>query len=235
MAKIISKFQLIGEEPSSREEFEKLNIDFSDVKFLQINEQLLNNDFVKKWGRSLSRDARIMTKILDDLVKANTISANTGRLGIYGAFVDGPIFYSEINRFMKLNQDENFQYMKKKWPPKQHFKQSAPLKLAHFTFLFKNQGPLYCFTDPFSGLSDAIEAAEVDIHNGAVDQALVVSAFSIEDPALLYLYAQKQKVKTFCECAVALVLEKNETTTIFQYEREKNINYSYGLCGSVIT
>ncbi len=234
MANVLSKVEIVGDQTSFREKLFCISDDFSDLAFFEIKPSILNNsNFITKWQRSLTKDGIIAIRCLEELLLTGKVKAETGRLGIYGAFVNGPVLYSQFTNLVHSDVADNFKLLKKNWPPKQHFRQNSPLKLAHLSFLINNKGPLYCFTHPFFGIIDAIQAAEVDLFNNRVDQAIVISAFSLEDPAQIYLYKQAG-IKTCSESGVALLLERNGLLKNYSEYKTATTKFEYGTCSPVI-
>lgn len=234
MANVLSKVEIVGDQISHRENLFCISNDFSDLTFFEINQSVLkSSNFASKWQRSLTRDGVIAIKCLEELISTGNLNVKPGRLGIYGAFVNGPVLYSQFANLVHSDVADNFNLLKKNWPPKQHFRQNSPLKLAHLSFLFNNHGPMYCFTHPFFGIIDAIQAAEVDLFSNRVDQAIVVSAFSLEDPTQIYLYRQSG-VKTCYESGVALLLERSDLLKNYSENKAASLSFDYGTCSPII-
>ena len=121
---------------------------------------------------------------------------------------------------------ESYEFLKMNLSPKQHLKQYGPLRATHFGMQLGLKGPQMCFIDPYSGLIDALNAAEVDLFSGRVDFALVLSAFSFEDPQQVYLYAKNEE-KVF-EAGICLLLKKEDSLT--QWSGNLNSPFESGPC-----
>lgn len=111
--------------------------------------------------------------------------------GLYSVALNGPWPYQSLT---ELWQQEStligrIQTLRKRWPPKQHFRQNAPLRATHYSLALKLAGPLVSFVDPWTGLADAVEWAALDLAQGRVKRALLLAAFAADEEQNLEFFA----------------------------------------------
>ena len=154
------------------------------------------------------------------------------KVGLYGGFVNGPLLYEQIDNQIAYLQNENFNELYTNWPPKQHLRQSAPIKTSHLSFINKFQGPMYSCTDPLSCLDDALFVAEAELLSGRVDYAVVLSAFSLAEPQINRIFINLG-AKKLHECGVAILATKNENVINLDHKSSPPC-YDYGYCSNFI-
>lgn len=103
------------------------------------------------------------------------------RIGVYLALDSGPVFDSALKELASVNSSDLAVEFKKLVPPKQHLKTNFGIGAAIIPILLKSQGPINTFYNLRTGVKEAFDFAEFDIQRGAIDLAVVASAFSGED------------------------------------------------------
>lgn len=185
---------LIGSESCSLQESSAYA---EDVQFFKIPSTATEktDQELSHFGRSLARDGFLSLASLDLASKNVDFGEyDKGRIGLYTAFMNGPILGSLFDKIQNLPFTEGLAYAKKWWPPKQHFRQNAPLRATHFAIKYKLNGPQMCFTHPLTGLMQAVDAAQIDLKLRHIDLAIVTSSFSFEDLQVVNYYSKNCKI-----------------------------------------
>jgi len=177
------------------------------------------------FNRSLPRDGFLSLCTLNQALQDTDLSAfESGRVGLYTAFMNGPMLGHLFDKIKDMSLTDGMAYAKKWWPPKQHFRQNAPLRATHFAIRYKLNGPQMCFVHPTNGLHQAIEAARIDLQLGHVDLSVVTASFSFEDVQTVHYYS------TICselyEASVSLVFNNPKQ----KFEMTPSHEYTSGVC-----
>jgi hypothetical protein len=166
-----------------------------------------NSQFTRSFPRSFAKDGFSAFHCLSSLFSRRKLHfEDKHRVGIYTAFQNGPLIYETLNKIKSIDEPMICDFFKKRIPPKQHFKQNAPLRATHFSIFLQNHGPQYCFTNPNSCLEDAISAAKIDLDYGEVDTAVIISAFSFEDLQTFNYFVEQTQYSEIYESAVCILL-----------------------------
>lgn len=215
MSRLIKHFSVVGDQPGPEGS--------------SIQDSLLNPTLTKykAYSRSLPRDGMIALHCLDQMREFLPHESNKDKWGIYSAFLNGPLLYSLLDSLKNKDYEEAFTEARTNWPPKQHFKQNAPLRATHFALQLNSKGPQMCFTDPLYGLVDAMNAAEIDLFTGEVEFALVMSSFSLEDPQIAHFYNQFSS--KIYEAGLCLLLKKDESLIQWKLLSPQS-STPYGIC-----
>lgn len=176
------------------------------------------------YKRSIARDGLLVLHCLQQAIDKLVLPPKTG---IYSAALNGPLLYNAINECKQESNIEEVKCLKKKYPPKQHFRQNAPLRATHYSMVLKKYGPMVSMVDPINGFIDALNWAEIDLCDGTVDCAVVVSGFSFEDPQILDWYSKSSG--HLKESAVCLVL-KTDSNLCQHPKLSRDIHLDYGQC-----
>ncbi len=198
--------------------------------FFKVNDNDLKETYEKysNYSRSLPRDGFLSLHCLDKLKLEFGDKLSGDKVGMYTAFHNGPNLYSLADKIRGMEHTEGILYFKKWWPPKQHFRQNAPIRANHFSMSLGLHGPQMCFVDPQKGLYDAFQAAQIDLYLGIVNLALVISAFSFEDLLTTSFYTRD--CDTLYESAVVLVLEKTRNEPQDLGNPFESIKFDKGIC-----
>ncbi len=105
------------------------------------------------------------------------------RAGVYCALDPGPQNYRGAAQLVDVFDDFAEQYRRRNHP-KLYFTQLANLPPAQLAIYLDLRGPVNVYKHSTAAALHALEQAELDLSTGLVDAALVVSAFSLEDPLL---------------------------------------------------
>lgn len=205
---------------------------FASKSLFEIPKSKLENTVQKyrAYARSLARDGLISLMCLDNIRETIPANMDPHRFGLYTAFINGSLTYNLLDRLEELDENQKFMFAKKQWPPKQIFKQNAALRATHLAMTLDINGPQACFVDPFSGLIDALNAAEIDLYLKNIDFAIVTGAFSFEDIQSLYFYSQN--VHTLFESGICLLLQSDEFLT--QWKASTEPSYNEGICSPIL-
>lgn len=226
MVELITSSVLIGEEltqpttlsPSQNKTFFKV----ADSKIETVSIKYSH------FSRSLPRDGFLALQCIEDVVSRTNVPLGGDRVGLYTAFQNGPALYPLVDKTNPMPPADAVPYFKKWWPPKQHFRQNAPIRANHFAIALGLNGPQMCFVDPISGLTDAINAAEIDLALNQIDYALVVAAHSFEDRLTLDFYSET--TETLFESSVVLLLKKSSDQKIKLTPKAQGTIYKNGVC-----
>ena len=154
------------------------------------------------------------------------------RVGIYCAVENGSVDYEIVEKVLEGKREEFHQNYKRERNPKMYLKQLPNLAAAQIGISYEINGPTYVFTHPQLGAIHALEQAEFDLAQSQIDFALVICAFSDEDPLNLLKHKQRQDLP-LSESAVVLLLgtgsEKSETMT------SQKRDYNYGMTNQLIS
>lgn len=178
------------------------------------------------YKRSLAKDGFIALHCLEQAFQKIDKSIPADKIGTYGAALNGPLLYQAFEECRKSTLVEEIGLLKKKWPPKQHFKQNAPLRATHYSMVLKAHGPIVTMVDPMYGLIDALNWAEIDLFDGTVECAIVIAAFALEDVQLIEWYSTKSKILS--EAGVCLILEKGDK--LIQHSKNEYSELKHGQC-----
>lgn len=183
-----------------------------DTKLFKVNQTIQLPKELSKQERALSRDVRLASSVFTKLYSKVQINHYApSRIGLYGAFSNGPLLYEHAKLFENYNNPSSFRQILMNWPPRQHLKQTAPIKLSVLSLIYKFCGPMFCFTDPFNSFESAITAAKADLDSDATDAAFILSSFSFDEDQLVDLYRSPTTPHLY-ECAISVFLEKNTNT-----------------------
>lgn len=224
--KILESSILIAQKSKGRSSF------FSEesIDCFAFEEHELETNFdVTGWHRSTSKDTIIALKCLEGL-ELRIPRADGSRIGLFGGFCNGPLFYETINNQIHFDENESFNQLVASWPPRQHFKQSAPLKLSHLSLVNKFQGPMFCFTDPITCVDDSLLIAESELSGGRIDYAIIISGFSLEETQLNKLYVSFG-AKELRECGIALLMTNGDG---FEESSKFSKNFNFAYCSTYI-
>ncbi len=179
--------------------------------FFKISEKITqktDSEF-SHFNRSLPRDGFLsLCSLYQATLNIDLSQFKNGRIGLYTAFMNGPMLGQLFDKIKEMNLTEGMAYAKKWWPPKQHFRQNAPLRATHFAIHYKLNGPQMCFVHPQNGLHQAIEAAKIDLRLRTVDLAIVTASFSFEDIQTVHYYSES--CTELREASVSLVFNNPE-------------------------
>lgn len=226
MVELITSSVLIGEELT-----QPTTLSSSHNKtFFKVADSKIETVSIKysHFSRSLPRDGYLALHCLEDIVERTQMKFRGDRIGLYTAFQNGPVLYPLVDKTKPMPLTEAVPYFKKWWPPKQHFRQNAPIRANHFAIALGLNGPQMCFVDPISGLTDAINAAEIDLALNQIDYALVVAAHSFEDRLTLDFYSET--TETLFESSVVLLLKRSSDPKIQLTPKPKSTIYKNGVC-----
>lgn len=196
-------------------------------QFYKISEQITQKTDTEfsHFNRSLPRDGFLSLCSLDQAAKEIDMSQfESGRIGLYTAFMNGPMLGNLFDKIKAMNLTDGMAYAKKWWPPKQHFRQNAPLRATHFAIRYKLNGPQMCFVHPTNGLHQAIEAARIDLKLGHVDLSVVTASFSFEDIQTVHYYSES--CSELYEASVSLVFNNPKQ----KFEMTPSHEYTSGVC-----
>lgn len=199
-------------------------------------EELVTQFDSSQWSRSTPRDTLIALRCYEELMSSSDVKSccqSNEKIGLFGGFVNGPLAYDLAKELAAPQDPHNLSIIKKNWPPRQHLKQSAPLKLAHLSMVYRFRNPIYCATDPLTNLDDCLEMAEVSLESADLDLAIVLAGFSLEEPQTLMLY-QNYNTNAFHECGVAILLEKSGDIQFQKKTQPLYNNLTYGPCTNFI-
>lgn len=158
------------------------------------------------------------------------------RVGIYSALENGPVDLKSTFEMLNVSRDDFAEQYKKYRNPKMFLMQLPNLAAAQMGIFLGILGPLNVFNSASHGGIHALEQAEMDLHEGRVDAALVCSAFSFENPLVLErLRRQNLRDRILCEGAAALLMIADGT-----YSDWRDIDYNatesyYGISHQIIT
>lgn len=219
MSKIISKSILTGDK--------QIFIEGKSIYVVDETKLSLDEAELVKFKRSLSKDGQMALSCLNTAKKAYNKNFDRMKTGLYSAFLQGPFLSNLVEQTENCNFSEAFTIYRLNTPPKQVFRQNSAVKSTHLAITMQTNGPQMTFVSPKTGFIDALNAAEIDLHTGEVEIAVVTGSFSIEEAQTLRFY-QQYTSEHVQESAICLILEKSDT--LVQYEIENASDYSLGIC-----
>ena len=192
----------------------------------------------RKVYRSMSRAGVLLSRVCLDgqLVIKPFLDTSPFCVGIYAALENGPVDLKSTHEMIDVSQEDFAEQYKKLRNPKMFLMQLPNLAAAQMGIFLGILGPLNVYNSSSYGSMHALEQAEMDLHEGRVDAALVCSAFSFENPMILErISRQPLQDRVLCEGAAALLLTADGT-----YSDWKNFDYNatesyYGISHQIIT
>ncbi len=134
------------------------------------------------------------------------------RVGVYSAADPGPHLYSAAKELAGVFEGFAETY-RRLHHPKLYFTRLANLPSAQLAIFLDLRGPVNVYKHSTAAVLQALEQAELDLETGLVDAALIVSAFSLEDPLLsLQVRRAAPRQAVVSEGAGALVLGRGGET-----------------------
>ncbi|MGZ3654084.1 MAG: hypothetical protein ACXVB9_21665 [Bdellovibrionota bacterium] len=135
--------------------------------------------------------------------------AEPRRIGIYSSISIGSLDWNSISE-LATKGFENFEtIMRKKLPPKQIFKYGPNIPAAQLGIFLGATGPLYSFQDRPGENSGPLEQGVSDLLSHSIDYAIVVAAFSLEDPLQNFYNAKNISPETTpAEASAGLLLSR---------------------------
>ena len=178
--------------------------------------------------RSLPADARALAELPDrrlyrSLSRAGVLLAGLGlaareavepllaadrySVGVYCALDAGPQNYEGAREMAALPPEGFAAAFKRLNHPKRYLAQLVNLPAAQLGILLDLRGPVNVYPHSTAAAGHALEQAEVDLADGRVAAALVVAAFTLEDPLLALRWrAACPPPRVLAEGAAALLL-----------------------------
>jgi len=157
-------------------------------------------------------------------------------IGIYAALENGPVDLKSTLEMIDVSREDFAEQYKKHRNPKMFLMQLPNLAAAQMGIFLGILGPLNVYNSSTYGSIHALEHAEMDLHEGRVDAALVCSAFSFENPLILErIRRQTLQDRILCEGAAELVLTadgKHSDWKDFDYNTTESY---YGISHQIIT
>lgn len=158
--------------------------------------------------RSLSRAGVMLSAVGLPVLEllAPEIERDPYRVGMYCAFDAGPQNYEACRDLLGMERGFAARF-KKMNHPKRYLSQLVNLPAAQLGIFLGLRGPINVYAHSTRAAAHALDQAELDLATGVVDQALVCSAFSLEDPMLtLRIRRGEGAGRAISEGAVALLL-----------------------------
>jgi hypothetical protein len=150
-------------------------------------------------------------------------------VGLYCAMQDGPDDYKSAKEMAHLPPEDFARTYKFLRSPKRFLREEACLQASFLSIFLGTMGPLYAFTHSRWAALHALEQAECDLRDGTVKAALVISAFSLEDPLVSMRIRRSLPARSIlCEGAAALVLTANGEYTNWRSEIPEDDECFYG-------
>lgn len=158
--------------------------------------------------RSLSRAGVLLNAVglpVGDQL-ADALERDPYRIGMYCALDAGPQNYEACRDLLEIR--EGFAALFKKLNhPKRYLSQLVNLPAAQLGIFLGLRGPINVYAHSTDAAIHALEQAELDLLTGTVELALVVSAFTLEDPILtLRIRRSAGSERVISEGAAAVLL-----------------------------
>lgn len=179
--------------------------------FADSNEQLVQLPDARAY-RALSRAGLLLVAVAlrGREVLAQCIREDAFRIGIYCAIEQGPNDFNCAKQMINTPSGEFAASYKALRSPKQYFKQLPNVPASQLAIFMEVTGPQVVYQHSRYGCLHALDQAEFDLSTGLVCQALVCSAFSLEDPLLsIRTWQSLSRPMTICEGAAAIVLQSD--------------------------
>jgi hypothetical protein len=156
-------------------------------------------------------------------------------VGVYCAMENGPNDFNSAKQMINTLPSDFAVTYKELRSPKQYLKQLPNVPPSQLAIILGISGQLNVYQHSRFGCLHALDQAEVDLTIGAVQAALVCSAFSLEDP-LLSLRASRSVPKSviLCEGAAALILVPNGAYTDWRSRLRANEGYFHGIAQDLV-
>ncbi len=184
--------------------------------------------------RSMSRASVFMSGMAEEMKThlAPYLEESPFSVGIYCAVengpIDGPSTAEILNRSTERFDFQFAEAYRKLRNPKMYLKQLPNLAPAQLGISLGIQGPMNVYTHSIYACQQALEQAEADLLNNAVEVALVLTAHAFDD-FWVVKRTRLQDSRTLCEGAAVQILtlaEQNSVVSIAE-EMKKSANKEY--------
>jgi hypothetical protein len=176
--------------------------------------------------RSMSRNACLLTQAAMG-AKSQLRLEDPYRVGLYVAVENGSVEYSAVQSTMSVDNESFAESYRQLRNPKMYLKQLPNLAAAQVGIFLGILGPMGVFTHSRWGAVHALDQARMDLSEKKIDQALVLGAFSLEDPLNVLKNQMRYPGRGVSEAAFAAVLNQHDDTVAL--DPVPSLEWSYGI------
>ncbi len=156
-------------------------------------------------------------------------------VGLYCALENGPNDYASAKGMLTTAPEDFASTYKALRSAKQYFKQLANVPAAQLAIFLGTMGPLQVYNHSTEAGMQVLDQAEWDLDTGVVQAALVLSAFSLEDPLIAARTRRQVPADSvLCEAAAALLLVRDGVYSDWHARRTPPNGRAFGVAQDIV-